>query len=292
MAADPDPVAELYAVDPDAFVDARNRLVKELRAAGRREEAAQVAKLRRPPPATWALNQVSRRRPELVDAVLDAGALLRDAMEDALAGDPSGIRRSQSAERQAIDAAVAAAATVLDEAGRAATDALRLRMAASLRAAVVDESVADLVRGGVLDADRDAPGFGLDGFSMGAAPAVRVGPPKPGPGRRAEEKAMASAPEEGGDEAVRAGRRLAGEADAAEDLARRLQRDAADAEHRAEQLAAAAGDAAAEADRTRRRAEQLDVDARAAAERAVGARADADAAEERARRARRRAEGG
>ncbi|MFP5299542.1 MAG: ATP-binding cassette domain-containing protein, partial [Actinomycetota bacterium] len=42
--------AELYGVDPDAFVDARNRLAKELRAGGRRDEAARVAKLRKPPP--------------------------------------------------------------------------------------------------------------------------------------------------------------------------------------------------------------------------------------------------
>jgi hypothetical protein len=295
--AESDPAAELFAVDPDAFVEARNRLVKELRAGGQRDEAARVAKLRRPPPTAWALNQVARQRPELVEAVLDTGARLREAMEDALAGDPSGVRASQAAERRAVDAAVGAAAKVLEEAGRPAADAVKLRMAASLRAAVVDESVAELVRGGVLDADRDAPGFGLDGLSVSAAPAAarRSRPAKAAPERRATRApdAEAETDEKAAADAERAERRrLACEADEAEDLARRLLREAADAEHRAAQLAVAAAEATAEAERTRQRAEQLEAEARAAAEHAGSARTDADAAESRARDARRRAEAG
>lgn len=282
-------MADLYGVDPDAFVDARKAVVKELRAGGRREDAARVAKLRRPPPTAWAVNQVARNRPELIDAVLDAGGRLRQAMEDALDGDPSGVRDAQVGERRAVDAAVGAAVKALEGAGRTTTDAVKLRIAASLRAAVVDPSVAELVRGGVLDADRDAPGFGLDGLSVGGAPAAarRSHPPRARPA-----KSPPDAPKDADDEAgaAKARHRLAAEADEAEDRARRLEREATEAERRSTQLTAAATEAAAEAARATMRAEQLEAEARAAAEHAGAARTEADAADARAREARRLAE--
>ena len=292
--AGPDPVSELYRVDPDDFVAARNRLAKELKAGGRKDEAAEVAGLRRPPPSAWALNQVAVDRPELVDAVLEAGAALRGAMGDALGGDASGVREAQAAERRAVDAAVAAAANVLSSAGKAATDAHKRRIAASLRAAVVDEEVADLVRRGNLDTDRDAPGFGLEGSSVAAAPAAARRATTPAaeraalpPDRPPEDDLAADARAEAADR-----RRIAAEADEAEDRARRLDREAADAERRAAQLAQASAAAAAEAEKAAERAAQLGSDAAEAARRARDARASADAADAAARRARRRAGGG
>lgn len=292
--AGPDPVSELYRVDPDDFVAARNRVAKELKAEGRKDEAAEVAGLRRPPPSAWALNQVALDHPELVDAVLEAGAALRGAMGDALGGDASGVREAQAAERRAVDATVAAAAKVLSSAGRAATDALKLRIAASLRAAVVDGDVADLVRRGILGTDRDAPGFGLDGFSVAAATAAA---------RRANRPAtdQAAAPPDGQPEADPAAdaraeaaerRRIAAQADEAEDRARRLDREAVDAERRAAQLAEASEAATAEAEKAADRAAQLGSDAAEAVRRASDARAAADVADAAARDARHRAGGG
>ena len=294
--AGPDPVAELYQVDPDEFVAARNRLAKELKAEGRKSEAAEVATRRRPPPSAWALNQVARERPELVDAVLDAGSALRGAMEDALGGDASGVRQAQAAERRTVDAAVTAATKVLTDAGKAATDALKLRIAAILRAAVVDGEVADLVRRGVLDADRDAPGFGLDGFSVAAAPAAARRATRPTPKRppppagKVPDADTDPAAEAKAEEAER--RRIAAEADEAEDRARRLEREATEAERRAAQLAEASEAAAAEAEKAAERASRLGSDAAAAAGRARDARAAAEAADTAARDARRRAQGG
>jgi hypothetical protein len=293
--AGPDPVSELYRVDPDDFVATRNRLAKELKAEGRKDEAADVARLRRPSPSAWALNQVARDRPELVDAVLDAGAALRGAMEEALGGDASGVREAQAGERRAVDAAVVAAAGVLAAAGKAATDALKLRIAASLRAAVVDDDVADLVRRGVLDADRDAPGFGLDGFSVAATPAAarrtaRPAAKRASPPATADEADRDPARQAKAEEAER--RRITAEADEAEDRARRLEREAADAERQAAQLAEASEAAAAEAEKATERAARLGSDASEAARRARDARVAADAAETAARDARRRAEGG
>ncbi|MDP9073279.1 MAG: hypothetical protein M3N98_03720, partial [Actinomycetota bacterium] len=100
----PDPVDldRLFQVDLDQFVAERNALAKALKSQGQRDEAARVAKLRRPPATAWALNQVARSDPALVDSVLRAGADLRAAMEQTLGGDASGLRAARSAESQAV----------------------------------------------------------------------------------------------------------------------------------------------------------------------------------------------
>ena len=149
-------------------------LVKQLRAEGQRDEAARVAKLRRPPVSAWALNQVARHQPDLVAAVLEAGDRLRSAMEDAVNGDASGLHRAQAGQRRVVDDAVAAAASYLESAGHPRGDAAHQKMVATLGAAVVDEGIAAALREGVLDQDHDAPGFGLDAAS------VRVRPSSPG----------------------------------------------------------------------------------------------------------------
>src|SRR4051812_17139068 len=56
-------IDELYTVDPSEFVARRNALAKELRAAGDRDAAAEVSKLRRPTVVAAALNQLARRNP-------------------------------------------------------------------------------------------------------------------------------------------------------------------------------------------------------------------------------------
>jgi hypothetical protein len=163
--------ADLYAIDPRQFVAARDALAKRLKADGQSDEANRVAKRRRPPPTAWALNQVARNQPELVAGVLESGARLRSAMEQAVAGDASGLRAAQTEHRPAIDAAVAAAANYLSDAGLPAADTARQRMTATLGAAVVDDAAAAELREGTLDVDRAAPGFGLDAMSVPARPA-------------------------------------------------------------------------------------------------------------------------
>jgi hypothetical protein len=166
--------ADLYEVDPARFTDARNALVKRLRADGQRDEAARVAKLRRPPVTAWALNQVARHQPDLIRAVLDTGDRLRAAMTNAVAGDASDLRNAQSEQRRAVDAAVTAAADRLRDAGHPAVDTNKQRMGATLGAAVVDDAVASRLREGVLESDRSAPGFGLDATSVPASRPVKA----------------------------------------------------------------------------------------------------------------------
>lgn len=160
---------DLYGLPPGDFTAVRNALAKRLRAEGRKAEAALVAKLRRPPATAWALNKVAREQPGVIDAVLDAGTGLRAATDDALGGHASGLRTAQAWERRAVDAATSAAVGHLAHAGQGAGDGVKQRMAATLRAAMVDSTVAAALRNGILDDDREAPGLGLDAFSPAAA---------------------------------------------------------------------------------------------------------------------------
>ena len=155
-------VSELYGLNPDQFVAARNQLAKSLRSAGRRQDASEVARLRKPPAPAWALNQVARQSSDLIDAVRSAGARLRAAMDAALTGDPSGVRAARTAEREAVNAAVAEALRHLEQIGHSANEAARRRIEATLRAAAIDDPVAERLRQGRLDSDEEASGFGFE----------------------------------------------------------------------------------------------------------------------------------
>jgi hypothetical protein len=253
--------ADLWGVEPASFVAASDQLVKRLRAEGEREQAAVVAKMRRPPPTAWALNRVARDHPSLISALLAAGASLRTPMDAAVSGDASALRTAQAGDRSASDAVVDAAASYLGT----ATDQLRLRMIATLRVAIVDDGVADLLRRGELDADRDAPGFGLDPFSVQPGrPAPRPSrparpPSRPAPTPPASPRRPAAAAARVEDQvAARATRirkaELDRDADRLERKAERLEREAASAARRAEETRAAAESARRDAVAARRAA--------------------------------------
>jgi hypothetical protein len=93
---------EVYASDLDEFVGARNALVKRLREQRKRDEAEQVAKLRKPSVAAWVLNQLARRNRREVDLLLDAGHRLREAQAGILGG--AGNAAFEKARRQEADA--------------------------------------------------------------------------------------------------------------------------------------------------------------------------------------------
>lgn len=168
---------DLYALEPSEFVAARNAMVKQMRGDGQREAAKVVAALRRPNVTAAALNQVARRSPELVLAVVEAGELLRRATGHALSGDPSDLREATEAERRASNALVAAAVAELGFGGAQA----RPRIASTVHAAMVDDAVADELRRGVLTVDHDRSGLGLD---LGAEAGRGGAAPAPAPARR------------------------------------------------------------------------------------------------------------
>src|SRR5215213_3323580 len=94
---------DLYALDPGEFVAARNELVRRLRKAGERDHAAEVAKLRRPSPPAWAVNQLTRRHRSDVEELVRLGEALRAAQDRALAGEEAGdLRTAARARRDAV----------------------------------------------------------------------------------------------------------------------------------------------------------------------------------------------
>ena len=269
----------LYELRPEDFTAARNALAKELKQAGDKEGAAEVAALRRPSVGAWALNQVAREQPELIEAALEAGAALRAASDAAASGDASGLREATTAERAAGQAVAKAARSHLGDRADAITPALL----STLRVAALDDDIARELRTGTLTTEHEQAGFGFgidsgdsvvvprrapkgkvkadDKAARTARPKLEAVPdlPKADPEAKAREKAERA-------EARAAERQRKKDQKAADDKAKRLAREA-------ERLAKEATVAEAEAAEARRRADDAmakAAEARAAADDLAG----------------------
>ena len=284
-----DEVDALYAADPEGFVAARQALAKRLRSEGDREKAAEVAALRRPTAAAWAVNQLARRHPDRLAALVGLGEDLHRAHERLLAGGRddttvvAGRRR-----REAIADLVELAAAILTESGRAA-DAHRDAISAMLDAASLDPAAGAEVMAGRLAKELDPPsGFGeLDWSALPATTRPRAAPASARVAARptAKAKAEAADTEERTAADARAERAAAERARRA-DEARQRAVAARTAATRARTLADQAREAATRADGERERLEDEVVRARKTA---VDARRTArelrDAAQEAERQA-------
>jgi hypothetical protein len=163
---DPDSLEQLYAVEPDEFVAERKRLEKSLRDKGRAEEAAEVAKLRKPSQPVFLANRLARWQPDLVAQLIDNGEQLAAAHE---AGDPEKLRTAQRDLAGRVDALVRIAPGDV-------SDAIEQRLATLLRAAATNPATAPLLRRGVLSDEVEPTAFdALAGLTL-AAPKAR---PKP-----------------------------------------------------------------------------------------------------------------
>ena len=151
----------LYALDPSAFTGARDGLARELRKAGRREEAELVRQLRKPTLSAWTINQLARQERRAVDLLLDAGHRLRDAQQGLLAGaEAGGLDEAQRTERAALAELRKAAARILAEAGRGSDTTLNQIMD-TLQVAAVSSDGRELLARGRLTGDLEATGFDL-----------------------------------------------------------------------------------------------------------------------------------
>ena len=159
----------LYSVDLEAFVPERTRLARELRDAGDRSAAEQVAKLKKPTVAAWALNQLARERRRDVDLLLDAGHRLRQAQEGVVGGaDREVFEKAQKTQRDALRRLTQQASQLL---GGASSQALS-QISATLRAAAVSEEGRELLARGRFTTPLEPEGFDVFG-ALPASPAVR-----------------------------------------------------------------------------------------------------------------------
>src|SRR4051794_22142590 len=149
---------DLYGLPLEEFTPARDAAAREIRKAGDRETAAQVAKLPKPSPAAWAANQVARSQPDLIEALLDAGAALRAAQDAAVSGGGGrALREATLAERRAVED-VMDAAVRLKPAGKPLSRAMADRLRTGLHAAATDESIRSALASGRLVSEASAGG--------------------------------------------------------------------------------------------------------------------------------------
>jgi hypothetical protein len=156
-----DEVDRLYGLALAQFTKARDELARELRKAGQGEASAEVKALAKPSLSAWTVNQLARKEPLQVRALMTAGERLRKAQSELLGGgDPEELQAALQRQRQVVDALVESAKRILEKAGQPATEATLERVRGTLTAAAGDEEGARLVEQGRLAKDLEPVGFG------------------------------------------------------------------------------------------------------------------------------------
>ena len=238
--------SDLYGLPLERFTPERDALAKQLRKGGERDQAANVAKLRKPSLAAWAVNQLVRTQRREVDQLFKAGDALQKIQADLLRGrgDPAKLRKAADAERAATDELLRRAAGLLNSEGQELTPARLEQVSETLHAAALDEDARAGVIGGCLE--RELRHVGLGAVAANVTPRARPSEPKqttPAPELRAARQAEARARREmehatkvlqtaqerrdrAADQLVEAEEKLA--------AARKRAEDAIDAHHRAE----------------------------------------------------------
>jgi len=214
--AEDERVDALYGLPLGEFVAARNALAKEL-------ADPDVRKLPKPSATAWALNQLARRAPEEIEALLESGRQIAETQAGAVRGSGSEpFRAAVQAERAAINPLLARARKLV----RGETQVAKI--AEGLRAAAGDPAIGELLRVGRLSVEPTAAGFG----NMG----------EPTPEDVAADAEAAKAREE------RKRQEAAQAAERAAEQATRLEAEAAETGRRAEALRAEAEQALRSAD--------------------------------------------
>ncbi len=203
---------DLYGLPLDRFVPERGALAKALRKDKRRDDADEVAGLRKPSVAAWVVNQLVRTQKKATQELFAAGDALRAAQEDLLAGSGDGrtLRAANERERAAVDALADAARGLLSGEGQEPSDAVIERVAGTLHAAALDEAAREQVREGRLERELRHAGLGLGEDVFAATPPPKAAAPKarakPQPAKEAAEQ-KPKAKSKGGAAAARAAER-------------------------------------------------------------------------------------
>jgi hypothetical protein len=158
----------LFRLPPEQFTAARNRLAAELRRAGEDSAASSVAKLPRPTPVVWAINQVAHADRAAVERLLATADQLKAAQLGRASADVSA---SSKAYQEAVTTLAERSLAQLKDAGRATTAATRNRLTGTLMAAATDPVLREALREARLSREHAAVGFDVFGTSR---PALRV----------------------------------------------------------------------------------------------------------------------
>jgi hypothetical protein len=165
-------VAELLAGALSEFTSRRNAKAKELKASGQREVAAEVAVLKKPPVAVWAVNQLARRNKAVLEGLRRAGEAVVQAQSGAVAGRKNAaveLRSASETLQRELEVAVRAAGDVLRADGHAADEATMRRVQEMLRLSAVSggETWDRLQRGALISEPRAGEDMLTAAFALG-----------------------------------------------------------------------------------------------------------------------------
>ena len=175
----------LYRERPGAFVAGRDRLSKDLRDAGDREEANRIKALRRPSVAAWLINSAALSDPEVLEEFAEASRRLGEVQGRALEGRDDAMtewRDAAAREREASRAVVEAGLGLARDAGEKVSPKALESAGDTLQAAAGDAELRDRVMHGRLERDVSAPTLGLPAAVPPAARTRFVEAPPGGPG--------------------------------------------------------------------------------------------------------------
>lgn len=161
-------IDDLFALPPDRFTSARDELARRLAKDGNKEAAAGVKSLRKPTLVAWALNQLTRRFANDLNALVEAGEALRTAQRRAASGAKgSGFQEARDRRRSAVGDLSQKAARILSEAGKPSR-MMEAEIGRTLEAASVDvEAGRQLLEGQLSRPISTVPGFdSVGGFEV------------------------------------------------------------------------------------------------------------------------------
>ena len=262
---------DLYAATPPEFVLVRSRLERELRHGDEPSAATEIRSRRRPNLAAWACNQLARRDPDGIAALVALTRRLAEAQQAVVNGqEPAAFRDVSRERRELLEHLTASAiATLQPWAPKPAT--YRDRVLATLDAASIDPDLVADLEAGRLTRALSAPA------GLGPLPDPNARPVNPRAATRPSKRDVDAAQREL-TQAQREAKQLATAVDtaASEQASAEMQADATTAQLREVERAI---------ERARGAARHAAQQAQAARDRTKAARQLADRAEQRVRRA-------
>jgi hypothetical protein len=194
----------------------------------------------------WTANQLARREPGELRALLRSAEELRKAQEKALAGKGAAdLQKRLDEQRRAVRALAKLGRDILADEGRSVSDAIVERIAKTLDAAALDEGSRFLLRAGRLTEEVEPLGFEVLA-GMPAAPAKGrsvASKPKPKSGAVAEARARVQAAQREARERSREAAHAEREAERAESVAAKAHSAAREARERADAAQASLAEA-------------------------------------------------
>jgi len=180
----PSAADQLYGLDPSDFTGTRGELAGAAKRSGNDDLARQIAALRRPSTAAWAVNLLLRRRRPDLQRLLALADRLRDG---GTGPDGQGPREVNQMAGRLVTAMVRLAGELAAEQGHPLSPALADQVRGTLRAAMANQSAAAAVLSGHLvaalepaqlaglaDGAGDDGGDGVDGIDSAVAVPLAV----------------------------------------------------------------------------------------------------------------------